>query len=433
MSTVIKNCSWVVTQNSSREVLNNCSVRIENGRISEIGNVSGNADHEIDGSRKVLLPGLINTHTHLSMTLMRGFADDMRLQEWLETKIWPMEQKLTGDICYHGALLGCLEMIRTGTTCFMDMYFFLKDVARAIEESGLRAILSHALIDLFDPKRSEKQKATTQEALDSIRNLRNTRIGFAMGPHAPYTCSEETLLWSKEIAEREHIPIHTHIAETRHEQAQFEKEKGMSEVEYLAKIGFLSPRLVAVHSVFLTGREVKLYADHQVKVSHCPVSNMKLAGGGVAPLREMLAKHVNVSLGTDGAASNNCLDMFDTMKFCALLHKAHYWDPTMLPAQQVLDLATIDGARALGLENKLGSIEVGKEADLILVDLQSPNLVPIHGRTTVVSDMVYAAKGLNVDSTIVQGKPLMVNHKLLTLDEEEVIEEASEAALALTG
>ncbi len=433
MSLVIRNCSWIVTQNSSREVLKNSSVRIENGKISEIGDVGSNSDLEIDGSRKVLLPGLINTHTHLSMTLMRGFADDMRLQEWLETKIWPMERKLTGEICYRGALLGCLEMIRTGTTCFMDMYFYLKDVARAVEESGLRAILSHAMIDLFDPKQLEKQRATTQEVLEFIKNLRNARIGFAMGPHAPYTCSEEALLWSKEVAEREHVPIHTHVAETRHEQAQFEKEKGMGEVEYLAKIGFLSPRLVAVHSVFLTGKEVGLYADHQVKVSHCPVSNMKLAGGGVAPLQEMLARHVNVSLGTDGAASNNCLDMFDTMKFCALLHKAHYWDPTMLPAQQVLDLATIEGARTLGLESKVGSIEVGKDADLILVDLQSPNLAPIHGRNTVVSDLVYAAKGLNVDSTIVQGKPLMVNHKLLTLDQERVLEEASEAALALTG
>jgi 5-methylthioadenosine/S-adenosylhomocysteine deaminase len=433
MSVLIKNCDWIVTQNPSREVLRNCSVRVEGTKIAEIGDLQGDAEYVIDGSRKILLPGLVNTHTHLSMTLMRGFADDMRLQEWLETKIWPLEQKLTGDICYHGALLGCLEMIRTGTTCFMDMYFFLKDVARAIEKAGLRAILSHAMIDLFDSKRSESQRRITQEALDFIKSLQSSRIGFAMGPHAPYTCSEESLLWSKEVAERERVPIHTHIAETRHEQAQFEKEKGMSEVEYLAKIGFLSPRLVAVHSVFLTGKDVELYARNQVKVSHCPVSNMKLAGGGVAPLSEMFAQHVNVSLGTDGAASNNCLDMFDTMKFCALQAKAHYWDPTVLPAQQVLDLATIEGARALGLEKKVGSIEVGKEADLILVDLKSPNLVPIHGRSTVVSDLVYATKGMNVDSTLVQGKPLMINRNLLTLDEDKVMEEASSAALMLTG
>jgi len=433
MSIVIKNCDWVITQNSSREVLRDFSVRIEDKKIVEIGRFQGGAEYVIDGSGKALLPGLINTHTHLSMTLMRGFADDMRLQEWLETKIWPLEQRLTGDICYRGALLGCLEMIRTGTTCFMDMYFFLKDVSRAIGESGLRAILSHAMIDLFDSGRAENQKRTTQESLEYIKGLRNSRIGFAMGPHAPYTCSEEMLLWSKDVAEKEHVPVHTHVAETRHEQADFEKNKGMSEVEYLEKIGFLFSGLVAVHSVWLTRREVEGFAKHKVKVSHCPVSNMKLAVGGVSPLPEMFAQGVIVSLGTDGAASNNCLDMFDTMKVCALMHKAYSWDPTVLPAQKVLDLATIDGAKALGLEDKVGSIELGKEADLVLLDLRSPNLTPIHGRNTVLSNLVYSANGTNVDSTIVQGKPLMVNRRLLALDQEKIMRDAAEAALSLTG
>ena len=432
MSLIIKNCDWVITQNSSREILRNCSVRVEDGRIAEVGQIQGSAEHMIDGSGKVLLPGLINTHTHLSMSLMRGFADDMRLQEWLETKIWPLEQKLTGEICYRGALLGCLEMIRTGTTCFMDMYFYLRDVSRAVAEAGLRAVLSHAMIDLFDSGRAEAQRRTTQESLEFIKGLRNPRIGFAMGPHAPYTCSEESLLWSRKVAEREHVPVHTHIAETRHEQADFEKNKGMSEVEYLDKIGFLFPGLVAVHSVWLTRREFEKFAEHRVKVSHCPVSNMKLAEGGVSPVPEMLAQGITVSLGTDGAASNNCLDMFDTMKTCALMHKAHSWDPTVLPAQRVLDLATIEGAKALGIEDRVGSIEVGKEADLILLDLRAPNLAPIHGANTVLSDMVYAANGMNVDSTIVQGRPLMVNRKILTLDEEKTIREATEAALNLT-
>jgi 5-methylthioadenosine/S-adenosylhomocysteine deaminase len=432
MSLIIKNCDWIITQNPSREVLRNCSVKVEDGRIVEIGKVNGGAEYVIDGSRKVMLPGLINTHTHLSMTLMRGFADDMRLQEWLETKIWPIEKRLTGEICYHGALLGCLEMIKTGTTSFMDMYFYLKDVAHAVSKAGLRAVLSHAMIDLFDSGRAEAQRHTTQESLEFIKSLGNPRIGFAMGPHAPYTCSEETLLWSREMAEKEHVPVHTHIAETRHEQADFEKSKGMSEVEYLEKIGFLFPGLVAVHSVWLTKREIEKFAEHQVKVSHCPVSNMKLAVGGVSPVPEMMARGVTVSLGTDGAASNNCLDMFQTMKVCALMHKASSWDPTILPAQKVLDLATIDGARALGLEDKVGSIEVGKEADLVLLDLRAPNLAPIHGVSTLISNMTYAATGMNVDSTIVQGKPLMMNGKVLTLDDEKVVREATEAALELT-
>jgi len=433
MSLIIKNCDWVITQNPSRKVLRNCSVQVEDGRIAQVGHTQDGAENVIDGSGKILLPGLINTHTHLSMSLMRGFADDMRLQEWLETKIWPLEQRLTGEICYHGALLGCLEMIMTGTTCFMDMYFFLRDVSRAVAEAGLRAVLSYAMIDLFDSGRAEAQRRTTQESLEFIKGLRNPRIGFAMGPHAPYTCSEESLLWSKEVAEREHVPVHTHIAETRREQADFEKNKGMGEVEYLEKIGFLFPGLVAVHSVWLTRREVERFAEHRVKVSHCPVSNMKLAVGGVSPVPEMLAQGITVSLGTDGAASNNCLDMFDTMKVCALMHKANSWDPTVLPAQRVLDLATIEGAKALGIENRVGSIEVGKEADLILLDLRDPNLVPIHGENTVISDMVYAARGMNVDSTIVQGKPLMVNRRLLTLDEGKIVKEAAEAALDLAG
>ena len=433
MSTIIKDCDWIVTQNSSRDVLRNGSVRIEDGRIAEIGHLQGSAEDVIDGSGKVLLPGLINTHTHLSMTLMRGFADDMRLEEWLETKIWPVERKLTGEICYHGALLGCLEMIRTGTTSFMDMYFHLKDVARAIDVAGLRAILSHAMIDLFDSARAETQKQTTHESMQFIKSLGNSRIGFAMGPHAPYTSSEDTLLWAKEVSEREQVPLHTHIAETRREVSDFERSKRMTEIEYLEKIGFLCSRLVAVHSIWLTRKDVELYAKRQVKVSHCPVSNMKLGGGGVAPLPQMFSQGVNVSLGTDGAASNNCLDMFDTMKICALVHKAHSWDPTILPAQKVLDLATIEGAKALGLEGKVGSVEIGKEADLVLVDLRSPNLVPIHGRDTVISDLVYSANGMNVDSTIVQGKPLMIHGRLSTLDEEKTMKEASEAALLLTG
>lgn len=432
LSVLIRDCDWVVTQNPSREVLRKCSVRIEEGKIAEIGSSLQGGEHVIDGSGKVLLPGLVNTHTHLSMTLMRGFADDMQLQEWLETKIWPLEQKLTGEICYHGALLGCLEMVESGTTCFMDMYFYPEDVSKAVKESGLRGILSHAIIDLFDAERSKSQRKLTQDALTFIKGLKESRIGFAVAPHAPYTCSEETLLWSKEVAEKEHVPLHTHVAETRQEQAKFEREKGMSEVEYLDKIGFLSPRLVAVHSVFLTRSEVGLYAKHQVKVSHCPVSNMKLVGGGVTPIPEMRAHNVTVSLGTDGAASNNCLDMFDTMKICALEQKTHHWNPTIMPAQEVLDLATIEGARALGLEDKVGSVEEGKEADLILVDLRSPNLVPIHGKSTVISDLVYAAKGFNVDTTIVQGNPLMVNRKLLTLDRDKIMREASEAALRLT-
>ena len=259
MSILLKNCDWIVTQNASREILRNCSVYVEDGRIVEIGGkITCEADRVLNCEKKVLMPGLINTHTHLSMTLFRGYADDMPLQEWLTTKIWPLESKLTGQLCYQGALLGCLEMIRTGTTCFLDMYYFLENIVEAVKKTGIRAFLSHAIIDLFDAGSRDKHQKATQESINFIETLGDPKIGFAIAPHAPYTCSEESLLWAREVAERENALIHIHIAEMRREQAEFEKKHGLREVEYLDKIGFLCPRVVSAHSVWLTKREVKL-------------------------------------------------------------------------------------------------------------------------------------------------------------------------------
>lgn len=409
-----------MTQDPVRRILRGASVRIEEGKIQEMGKIARSAkDDVIDCSHKLLIPGLINTHTHLSMTMFRGYADDLELQAWLN-KIWALEKKLTGKMCYDGALLGCLEMIRTGTTCFVDMYFHMEDVAKATAEAGLRGILSHGIIDPPDDAGIKRQKDDTLEFLKNVREMNNSRIEFAVGPHAPYTCREETLLWSSELAEREDSLVNIHIAETRHEQAQFEREKRMRVVEYLDKIGFLSERVLAAHSVWLTKNEVNLYGRNRVRVAHCPVSNMKLAGGGAAPVPEMWEANVPVGLGTDGPASNNGLDMFDTMKVGALLHKAWRWDSTVANAQKILDMATIDGARAIGKEKQLGSIERGKKADLVLIDLRDPNMVPIHGEQTIISDIVYAANGFNVDSTIVDGKPLMVSRKLQTLDPKMV-------------
>jgi len=432
MSILLRDCSWVVTQNASRDILRDKSIYVEDGTIGEIASkIAHEADRVIECKDKVVMPGLINTHTHLPMTLLRGYVDDMPLQEWLEKKIWPTERKLTGELSYQGALLGCLEMIRTGTTCFMDMYFFMEDVARAVKKSRLRAFLSHAIIDLFDPERAEKDRENTQRLHWFVRNLGEPRIQFVLGPHAPYTCKEETLLRCKEISEKEKILIHTHIAETKKEQASFETKHGRREVEYLDKIGFLSPRLVAVHGVWLTRNEIELFRNQGVKVSHCPVSNMKLGDGGVAPLPEMFERGVTVSLGTDSASSNNCLDMFETMKICSLLHKAQRWDPTILPAQKVLDLATLGGAETLQIAEKVGSIEEGKAADIIALDLNAPNMMPIHGRETVVSDLIYSAKGMNVSVTIVDGQLLMAEGKFQTIDEHEVYRAAQKAAMSL--
>lgn len=414
--------------------MRNASISIENDTIRSVGeSTSTSADLVLDGQGKIALPGLINAHTHLSMTLFRGFADDMQLQEWLEKKIWPLEAKLTDEACYVGALLGSAEMIMSGTTSFVDMYFHMEDVARAIAEAGLRGFLSYGLIDLFDSAKAQKEREGTQKFFDYVRKLNNPRIRFALGPHAPYTCSVETLLWAKDFAERNDAILHIHVAETRREQADFQKQHGMRVVEYLDKMGVLSKKMLAAHCVWLTKSEVELLAKSGARVAHCPVSNMKLATGGVAPLPEMFEAKMPVALGTDGAASNNSLDMFETMKICALLHKAHRWDPTVMNAQKVLDLATIEGARALGADREIGSVETGKRADIILMNIDSPNMRPIHGKDTVVSDLVYSASSGNVDTTIVDGRVLMRNRQIETFNLREVLSRSEDAARRLVG
>ncbi len=426
MSLLIRNCSWIVTQDPSRTVMRDASVYVEDGRITHTGRETPRtADRILDGEGMILLPGLINTHTHVPMVIFRGYADDMPLQEWLSNKIWKLEPNMTSEECYWAAMLGCLEMITSGTTTFNDMYFFVENVARAVQDAGLRAVLSSVIIEMAPDPKLHKENA--DKVLQFLSGLRNPLLTAAIAPHAPYSCSEETLLWAKERADKKHLLVHTHIAETKTEQADIENKRKMKVVEYLDEIGFLGPNVIGAHCVWLTRKEVGLLGESGTRAAHCPVSNMKLAVGGVAPLQEMLQSHVCVGLGTDGAASNNTLSMFETMKFCALLHKHTRSDATVLPAQMALDLATIGGARALGMEDKIGSIEAGKRADMILVDTRSPNMTPIHGRETIISDLVYSAGGANVDTTIVDGNVLMENRKLTVLDPGKIRNEINKA------
>jgi 5-methylthioadenosine/S-adenosylhomocysteine deaminase len=402
------------------------SIFIENDEIVEITGVnnSDHADEVIDGERKVLMPGMVNTHTHLSMTLMRGLADDLPLDIWLNQHIWPVEAHLEGKHCYAGALLACLEMIKFGTTTINDMYFFMDDVARALDQAGLRCLISHGMIDLGD---AEKRKAEYKETLRIIEKCHDTadgRIKVALGPHSPYTCSTELLKWVRRKADEKGLKIHIHVSETQNEVDQLMKAQKKRPFEYLGDIGFLGSDVIAAHSVWLSGAEIALIKDKEVKISHNPLSNMKLAAG-ISPVSAMVDMGLCVSLGTDGAASNNNLDLFQEMKTSALLQKVNTMDPTVLPAEKVIKMATIDGATALGLQNQIGTIEVGKKADLVLVNMKAPHLTP---HRHPISHLAYASEGSDVNTVICNGQILMQDREVLVLNEAEVMEIAERAA-----
>lgn len=401
-------------------------ILIKNDLISEISDEinNDNVDKIIDATDKILLPGLVNTHTHLSMTLFRGLADDLSLDEWLNDNIWPIEANLNGYYCYIGALLGAIELIKSGTTTFSDMYFYMEDVAKAVEESGIRAVLSYGMIDFGD---EERRKAEIEQNLQLYKNCHNTadgRIKVFFGPHSPYTASEELLKEVRRLATENNIGIHIHVSETQKEIDDVSSEKGLRPFEYLESIGFLGPDVVCAHSVWLSDKEIEIIKKNDVKVSHNPCSNMKLASG-IAPVSKLLENDICVGIGTDGASSNNNLDLIEELKTASLLQKVATLDPKVLTSDESLAMGTINGARALGLEDEIGTIEVGKKADLILIDKNNANMVP--DSSNLSSNVIYSANGSNVDTTICNGQILMENRKLTTLDEQDIYKKAKEA------
>jgi len=422
-SILIKNAEWVVTQNPKRDILKNKSIYIKGNEIVEIGNPKTKADVVIDGKNKLVMPGLINTHTHLGMTILRGYLDDMELHEWLK-KSWAVESKLTKEDVYYSSLIGCIEMIKNGITIFNDMYYFGDSVLRAVDESGMRGMFSQAILDT--PVLEFKNVDESFKVLNKLEKKwrKNERTLLSIGPHAIYTCSKETLLKTKEFADKNNLLIHTHLSETEKEVNDCYKKTGKGTAEYLDSIGFLSKNVIAAHCCWLVEEETKLLKKHDVKVSHCPVSNLKTTAG-IAPVPEMLRYGLCVSLGTDSAASNNSLDLFQEMKFAALLHKNNTDNPTVVPAQQALDLATVNGARTLGLEKKIGSLEAGKKADVIILDIKKANMMPIVSKQSVVSHLVYSVTGKDVETVIVDGKIIMRDRKVLTLDEEKVYDKTN--------
>ena len=395
------------------------SIYVEGNTIKSIGRTE-KAEYVIDGRGKAALPGFINTHTHSAMTLFRSYADDLKLHDWLEKHIWPREAMLTEEDVYWGAKLACLEMIKSGTTCFNDNYWHMLGTVRAADEMGMRAVVCEVFIDRGDYERAEKEKKKNIKLVKKVRDLKNPRIRPALAPHAPYTVLPESLWWIKEYADKEGLLINFHMAETEKENSDVYMKHGMRLVPFLEERGFLGENLIAAHGIWLDQKDISILARHKVKIAHNPISNMKLASG-ILPYKEMKEYGITISLGTDGCASNNDLDMFESMKFAALLQKVHTYDPTVLPAKEALEMATINGAKTLGIN--AGAIDVGKLADIILIDLKRPELTPLNN---LAANLVYSAKGSCVDTVICDGRIIM--EERIVDGEEEILEKAEHVA-----
>jgi len=391
-------------------------ILIEEGRIASVGRdlKDEGDDEQIDGRGKLAIPGLINAHTHLAMTLLRGYADDMELMPWLQEKIWPLEAKITDEDVFWGVKLGCLELIRFGITCYNDMYYYPDVTAKATREMGLRAFVSGVVFDMKPEMLSQVEPFIRRWKDDDL-------ITPAVGPHAAYTCSEETLLKAKEIADRHDCMVHIHLSETREEVDGFLMSKGKSPVEYLDSLGLLNSRLAAVHCVWLSPEDCYLLAERKANVVNCTVSNLKLTSG-IAPLNTLMKADVNVCLGTDGASSNNNLSLFEDMKVTAIAQKNAYHTPAAFPAEQVWKLVTENAWQAFRLNMGL---HPGALADLALIDLKKPWFCP---KTNIISHLVYSMAG-GVDTTIVNGKVLMRDG--IIPGEEEILEKAQERFLRL--
>ena len=417
MSILIKN---VLHQDKLTDVL------IEGNRIARIASgISAPAGAEVlDGTDKAIIPGFINTHTHASMTLFRGYGDDMPLMTWLEDYIWPVEAQMTAHDVYVGARLACLEMLRSGTTCFLDMYMHPLETAKAVEEMGLRAHLSYTLFDQGNAERAELDRKRSYEYFDRFKEF-SDRITFTLGPHAIYTVSGEQLQFCHQFAVEHNVKIHLHLSETKGEIDECVRQHGLTPVRYLEKLGILSEHLVLAHVVWIDDEEMDLLAKYNVSVVHNPASNLKLASGYAFKYEEMKRRGIRIGIGTDGCSSSNNLDMVVAMKLASFLGKGWRFDSTACKADDIFASATSVGADILGIP--AGRVEEGALADVCLVDLNTPELVPLNSLT---SNLVYATSGSScVDTVIVDGRILMRDKYVP--GQEAIIAEAREVARRL--
>ena len=382
----------------------------------------------IDRANMLAMPGLVNTHTHAAMTCFRGIADDLELMDWLNNYIFPAEAKnVTPRLAYDGSLLACAEMIKSGTTTFCDMYIFEQETARAASKAGMRCLVGEVLFDFPSPNCKSPAEGLAYTRMLAERWRDDPLVGIIVEPHSLYTCSPSVVREAKAIADEYGLLLGIHLLENRAERGQLEEKLGKSPVTFLQEIGCLDNNLLAFHCVYLSPEEINLFAEYGCKVSHNPASNMKLASG-IAPVPDMQKAGVTVGLGTDGAASNNTLDMIREMNTAAKLHKVARLDPTLMDARTVLRMATIEGAKALGMENMIGSLEVGKQADIIVLDMDKPHLTPLYSEY---SHLAYAACGADVDTVVIGGKVVMENRSLLTIDEQVVMQNVRDIAAGI--
>ena len=392
---------------------------IEDGKIAFIGNTDVEADKVIDATDKIVMPGLINAHTHVPMSIFRGYSDELTLNDWLRKKMWPIEDKMTADDAYWASMLSGIEMIKSGTTTFNDMYFFEDEIAKMAEQLGMRAILSRCIIGEGEDMIKKAEDAET--LYNNYHNKCEGRIKVCVGLHAPNTCPPETIRKGIELADKLGTPIHIHYLETKDEINYINNTYLSSVTEYLKKLGLFNYHVMLAHGVHISDADIDVLKEISGGVVHNPVSNMKL-GSGFANTAKLLKNGINVALGTDGQGSTNTLDMFLEIKLAAYMQKGMYNSATAITAEDVLKMATIKGAEVLGIDSEVGSLEVGKRADIIIINTNKPHLCPIHN---IYSTLAYSVSGDDVETSIIDGNIVMENRVIQNVDEEEILTECN--------
>ncbi len=419
MKILIKNCNLISMSDNRDRYEENIDILINNDIIEKIDkNIENtNVDKIIEANGKIVMPGFINTHTHIPMSIFRDTLDGYGLQEWLNDKIWPMEDKLNDEDVYYASLLSCLEMIKTGTTSFNDQYFMTDSIIKAVKETGVRCHCTRTLMDINGDVNNRLNEL--EELINKYKD--EDMITINVGVHSLYTCTKKCVIKAIELAKKYNLYIHMHFAENSVELEDIKKLHNTNNPVDLLEEYFENNHIVLAHCVKINEEQMKKINKLDISVSHCPISNLKL-GCGVAKIKEFMENDINVSLGTDGQGSGNNLDMFNSMSYTALLQKGFNEDATILPAYEVIKMATVNGAKALKMEDKVGKIEEGKKADIIIIDLEIVGTQPIND---VFSNIVYNAKGNNVKTTIINGKIVMENGEIIGIDEKEIYEKCN--------